>query len=237
MCSLERAVQQERMAKSSNSASPAYMLNLTKNRRKVAEAVSRRKELALQLTAGGLRGLLCPYCGGWKSASLPLNNEWPSRTCYDCAHVLKNHPELISGDLTLRHLLEKHRASAANLGIEVREVISFIQTRLHVARGKDPRKAKKHRCLLGLFDLPVVPEFCPILPWIKLRIGLRHSDGRKWARYWASDLVSLDRIDSSFGYVPGNVMWVSFRANIIKRDSTLKELIALGAHASRLLAA
>lgn len=151
--------------------------------------------------------------------------------------MLKNHPELISGDLTLRHLLEKHRASAANLGIEVREVISFIQTRLHVARGKDPRKAKKHRCLLGLFDLPVVPEFCPILPWIKLRIGLRHSDGRKWARYWASDLVSLDRIDSSFGYVPGNVMWVSFRANIIKRDSTLKELIALGAHASRLLAA
>lgn len=38
---------------------------------------------------------------------------------------------------------------------------------------------------------------------------------------------SLDRIDNSKGYIPGNILVVSWRANRIKNDSTLDELKAI----------
>ena len=44
---------------------------------------------------------------------------------------------------------------------------------------------------------------------------------------------SVDRIDNTKGYVPGNVHVVSFRANKLKNDATLSELVALGQWASR----
>lgn len=46
---------------------------------------------------------------------------------------------------------------------------------------------------------------------------------------------SLDRIDTSKGYVKGNIIVVSYRANSIKQDSTLDELKALVDFYSNLL--
>lgn len=41
---------------------------------------------------------------------------------------------------------------------------------------------------------------------------------------------SLDRIDSSKGYVPGNVAVISYRANTLKSDGTLEEFEAIVAY-------
>jgi hypothetical protein len=69
------------------------------------------------------------------------------------------------------------------------------------------------------FDLTiedfVVPELCPVLgvPLIRNREG-----------YASDHSASLDRIDNSKGYVKGNVVWVSRKANTMKNNATLDEL-------------
>ena len=59
-----------------------------------------------------------------------------------------------------------------------------------------------------------IPEFCPIL-------GVRLKSGTK--KYHDSS-PSLDRIVPAKGYVPGNVVVMSFRANRIKGDASREEL-------------
>lgn len=60
----------------------------------------------------------------------------------------------------------------------------------------------------------VVPDTCPILlvPLSAYRGGFDRSS------------YSLDRIDSSRGYVPGNVQVISWRANVIKSSLTIEEV-------------
>ncbi len=69
---------------------------------------------------------------------------------------------------------------------------------------------------ISLSDIQI-PEFCPVLG-IKLKTGVTHS---------RPDSPSLDRIDSSKGYIKGNVIVVSHRANTIKNNSTIEELEAV----------
>ena len=38
------------------------------------------------------------------------------------------------------------------------------------------------------------------------------------------DEASLDRIDSSKGYIEGNVQWVTYQANVSKHTMTMEEL-------------
>jgi len=62
----------------------------------------------------------------------------------------------------------------------------------------------------------IVPEYCPYLG-IKLtaKKGNKHSDA----------LMSLDRIDSTKGYVKGNVEVISYKANRMKNNATKDELL------------
>ena len=66
----------------------------------------------------------------------------------------------------------------------------------------------------SLASLPVCPTHCP-------DTGEEfYSDGRDT---WAS----LDRIDSSKGYVEGNVSWISYKANRVKSDHDIKLIRSL----------
>lgn len=59
-----------------------------------------------------------------------------------------------------------------------------------------------------------IPEICPLL-----EIPMHKNPEQA-----CDNSYSLDRIDSSKGYVPGNVWVISNRANRIKGDATLEEL-------------
>lgn len=80
----------------------------------------------------------------------------------------------------------------------------------------------------------VIPEYCPILG-IKLEAGLgRKRDSDSPSLVGAKDSSpSLDRIDNSKGYIPGNVLVISWRANYLKNTATLDELVMLGEFAKQ----
>lgn len=62
-----------------------------------------------------------------------------------------------------------------------------------------------------------IPERCPVLG-----VPLKRARGRM-----TDCSPSIDRIDSTRGYEPGNVIVMSNRANRIKSDATLSEIEAL----------
>lgn len=79
--------------------------------------------------------------------------------------------------------------------------------------------AKARAKLMGWeFDLTkddlVFPEFCPLL-----NCKLTYTGGKQ------NTNASIDRIDSSIGYVKGNVQIISYLANLMKSRATEEQLI------------
>lgn len=68
---------------------------------------------------------------------------------------------------------------------------------------------------IELKDIPEIPKNCPIL-------GIEIKSNTINAPLDSSP--SLDRIDSSKGYIKGNIRIISNRANRIKSDATIEEL-------------
>lgn len=109
------------------------------------------------------------------------------------------------------------------VGVRIRQSI-YCAACTKIKRQKAPEahalfRAKKQAKALGYdFNLElsdiVFPTHCPVLG-----MPLVLSD-----KHVKDDSPSLDRIDSTKGYVKGNVWVISQRANRIKNDSTLDEL-------------
>jgi hypothetical protein len=70
----------------------------------------------------------------------------------------------------------------------------------------------------------VIPDVCPVLG-----IKLFRESKEAW-----HNAPSIDRIDNTKGYIKNNIMIVSRRANILKRDATFDELIMIGKFYSEL---
>ena len=82
-------------------------------------------------------------------------------------------------------------------------------------------RAAKHRAKFRGIDFDIelsdviIPEFCPVL-----HIPLSVSTGK------VSDYSpSLDRIDSTKGYIKGNVQVISYKANTMKSNANAEDLL------------
>lgn len=96
------------------------------------------------------------------------------------------------------------------------ESIEFrVRKMLYAAKS---RAKKKQLDFSVTIDDIVVPDVCPIFnePFNWLAKGMH-----------CSSSPSLDRIDNSKGYVPGNVRIISHRANKIKSNLTYSEITQL----------
>jgi hypothetical protein len=88
---------------------------------------------------------------------------------------------------------------------------NFISVLLHSAK----KRAKKSGVEFDLVKSQIfIPKKCPVLG-TKFIIG--DSKNRDFS-------PSLDRFDNTRGYTHDNVCVISFRANYLKRDATLKEM-------------
>ncbi len=86
--------------------------------------------------------------------------------------------------------------------------------------GRARRRAKLYGIEFSLtHEDIVVPKKCPVLG-----IALSSVEGTRANR---DSSPSLDRRDNSRGYVKGNVHVISWRANNLKSDGTVKELSAV----------
>ena len=92
-------------------------------------------------------------------------------------------------------------------------------------RVKGNAKARNIEFSLTYKDIPPIPEFCPVFPWIRLEYKV--GEGCR------ENSPSLDRIDNNKGYIPGNVRIISFRANDLKKDATRDELERLAQDAKK----
>lgn len=78
----------------------------------------------------------------------------------------------------------------------------------------------KHRATERGFDFDIttddieIPDVCPVLG-----IPLTKGDGKRH-----DGSPTIDRIDNTKGYVKGNVMVISYRANMIKNSASIQEV-------------
>lgn len=90
------------------------------------------------------------------------------------------------------------------------------------------RLAKRRAKQKGLeFNLEAhdiqIPELCPVLGIPLHSLGQQGEDRRGKC----DDSPSIDRIDNTKGYIKGNILIVSVRANRLKSDATPEELMKL----------
>ena len=118
------------------------------------------------------------------------------------------HPELVAQRKHDYH--EKHRETNNKRSKQWRETnyrrATFNQIKY---------RAEKTGVLfdLTLDDIPPVPDVCPVFNTL-LTVGQGKSEPNS---------PSLDRIIPEKGYVKGNIVWLSMRANAMKNDGTAEE--------------
>ena len=89
----------------------------------------------------------------------------------------------------------------------------FLQMLLNNARSRARyRKVPFNLTVADIF----VPEYCPVLG-----IKLRRSLGKQGP---GSNSPTIDRIHPDKGYVKGNIMVISAKANRMKQDADIREL-------------
>lgn len=82
--------------------------------------------------------------------------------------------------------------------------------------------AKKQGIPFNLTEEDVaIPDVCPVLG---IPLNKNAGNGRNTTR---DDSVSVDRLIPELGYVKGNVVVMSFKANRMKNNGTVEELKAL----------
>jgi hypothetical protein len=154
----------------------------------------------------------CPYCN--ETRTVNARGDGNAYPCKSCSGMLRSEPKYLT------ELFAKHKESSINLGLPVRQTVLYVLVHLSAMRFKGED--------LDALDYPVIPSHCPDLG-LRLRIGIGRLTGKSAQAHGNSfslknyNVLSLDHIDESKP-ARGNIRWVSFRANKLKSNATIKEI-------------
>lgn len=159
-----------------------------------------------------------------KDASRP---DGYSNTCKPCARARKKSwlDRVYSGDPNVQSV-EESRAKQNAINKRTRKQNGLAWCLWKAAKDRCGRSGREFTITSA--DV-IIPDVCPIfgMPLIQ-EVTVHRNASERPANY-----PTIDRIDSSRGYTPDNIMVISWRANSLKNDATLDELIALGEFAQR----
>jgi hypothetical protein len=158
------------------------------------------------------RGRVCAHCGEPISPTKRKDSKFCSGTCRDAENRVRNKDR--RAEQYQDWCVENREARRGHIrAAKIKWRLSDIRRSMLTA-AKSRAKAQHLPFNLTLEDLGPLPEYCPVLG-IPLEIGSGiHCDGSP----------SLDKIIPKLGYVRGNVLIVSMRANRLKSDATVAEL-------------
>jgi hypothetical protein len=152
----------------------------------------------------------------YKLFSKDDRNSWGNgnKRCAECLLILPfeefhKHSACLYGINTVckKCRLPKSKNNYANKSIE----------KLLLDGAKSRAKKKNIPFSIKLDDI-FIPDICPVLGITLFKIGEHSSDNS----------ATLDRIIPSLGYVPGNIIVISSKANRIKSNATYEEIFMVG---------
>ena len=146
----------------------------------------------------------------------------PKIVCTSCKETLAQNKfsYVVKNDPTqgIRRLCKTCSRKKADKEIERRKNNWKYKPALHMLNNSKQRaKGRNMEHTLILEDI-IIPDICPILG-IKLEVGDRKNH---------YNAPSIDRIDNTKGYTKDNIMIISAKANMLKKDATIEELIMIG---------
>jgi len=191
------------------------------------KAKAQARNRAYKLAHGGYqKNLTCIDCGVHREG-VGLGGRRgrcsPCQTTHIAAHRAANQKEWCKKS-NAKHREKRRAAGRAAYASQIeaarernrkyRKTLTFERKMLYAAR--DRAKDAGLPFDLTLEDI-VVPETCPVFG-----MRLERSGGLR-----NPNLASIDRIEPSLGYVRGNVWIISWRANRLKCDASVDELVTL----------
>ena len=163
----------------------------------------------------------CELCGKEKQEPLAWHKKRKRHFCSrDCANKSQSNPNKIP-----RPEYEKEYWNRPENKARRKEMSKKAYIERMTGLGESYVKSMLSRCkaravLKGLdFNITIddifIPEYCPVLN-VKLELNQKQGGG--------DTSPALDRIDSSKGYIKGNVQVISSKANRIKSNATTEEV-------------
>lgn len=150
-----------------------------------------------------------------KQSERPVYRKWylknRDKLVARAAEWAKNNPDKRKKCCKKYYTEHADRAKAAQVRYRKEHPRKYL---LALAKRRAPAKGQEFS--ISMSDLPEIPEVCPLLGIVIDPYAEK-----------LSHHPSIDRIDSSKGYVPGNVQIISQRANMLKNNATLDELLCL----------